>query len=276
MYRLTQINVYPIKSLGGFSVQEATVERRGLQYDRRWMLVDAQGQFMSQREIAAMTQLKTACTTNFLEVFDHKSPENRLQIDLQPPLEEMEKLRVKIWSETCSARLYPQAINDWFSDHLGMSLRLVYMPDTARRRADGRYAPKGHFVSFADGFPYLLVGEASLADLNERLAAPVPMNRFRPNLVFSGGQAYEEDQWSDFTIGNVAFRGVKPCGRCLVITTDQDTGTRYQEPLKTLATYRRTNNKVLFGQNVVLMENENSHKIIKVNDLMQKTNVSNA
>jgi uncharacterized protein YcbX len=271
MYRLTQINVYPIKSLGGFSVQEATVERRGLQYDRRWMLVDAQGQFMSQREIAAMTQLKTACTTNFLEVFDHKSPENRLQIDLQPPLAEMEKLRVKIWSETCSARLYPQAINDWFSDQLGMSLRLVYMPDTARRRADGRYAPKGHFVSFADGFPYLLVGEASLADLNERLAVPVPMNRFRANLVFTGGKAYEEDQWSDFTIGNVAFRGVKPCGRCLVITTDQDTGTRYQEPLKTLATYRRTNNKVLFGQNVVLMENENSHKTIKVNDLMQKS-----
>jgi len=149
------------------------------------------------------------------------------------------------------------------------------MPDTARRRADGRYAPKGHFVSFADGFPYLLVGEASLTDLNERLAVPVPMNRFRPNLVFSGGQAYEEDQWSDFTIGDVDFRGVKPCGRCLIITTDQDTGTRYQEPLKTLATYRRTNNKVLFGQNVVLMENENSHKTIKVNDLIHKSNLSN-
>ncbi len=267
MYQLTEINIFPIKSLGGCSLSEAVVERRGVQYDRRWMLVDAQGQFVTQREIARMTHLKTAITSPFLEIFDQNNSEDRLQIDLNPPLGQLEKLRVKVWGDTCTGRVYPDPVNQWFSDKLGMALQLVYMPDTTRRRADGRYAPKGHFVSFADGFPYLLVGAASLDDLNNRLSEPVPMNRFRPNLVFKGGAPYEEERWGDFTIGTVAFRGVKPCGRCIIITTDQETGIRAQEPLKTLATYRRKNNKVLFGQNVVLME-ENGGALIRVGDVL--------
>ncbi len=125
------------------------------------------------------------------------------------------------------------------------------MPDTTRRRADGRYAPKGQYVSFADGFSYLIIGQASLDDLNSRLAQPLPMNRFRPNLVFTGGEPFEEDNWSDFQIGSVPFRGVKPCGRCIITTADQETAQRAAEPLKTLATYRKRGNKILFGQDVV-------------------------
>lgn len=125
----------------------------------------------------------------------------------------LENLRVEIWSDKCASRIMDIEINNWFSDHLGQNLRLVYMPDTTRRRADGRYAPKGHYVSFADGYPVLLVGQASLDELNRRLAQPLPMNRFRPNFVFTGGEPFEEDTWRDFTVGEVPFRGVKPCAR---------------------------------------------------------------
>jgi uncharacterized protein YcbX len=125
------------------------------------------------------------------------------------------------------------------------------MPDTTRRWADGRYAPKGQHVSFADGFPFLLIGQATLDDLNSRLAQPLPMNRFRPNFVFTGGEPFEEDGWGEIEIGNWKFQCVKPCARCIIPTTDQETATRAAEPLKTLATFRKKGNKILFGQNVV-------------------------
>lgn len=269
MYQLTEINVYPIKSLRGFSVQQAVVEPRGLQYDRRWMLVDTAGKFVSQREIAAMTQLKTAITSSFLEIYAQQDPENRLQISLVPELEAMEKRQVNIWDDNCMASIYPKNVNDWFSAQLGADLCLVYMSDADQRQADEMYAPKGQYVSFADGFPYLLIGEASLTDLNQRLAEPIPMNRFRPNLVFSGGDAYEEDQWSDFRIGSITFKGVKPCGRCIITTTDQETGNRSKEPLKTLANYRQQNNRILFGQNVILTEAQ-AGAIIRTGDPLQR------
>ncbi len=256
MYQLTEINVFPIKSLGGCTLSEAVVEPRGLQYDRRWMLINPQGKFVTQREIAAMTQLKTAIAPPFLEIHNQQNPQDILQIALVPALESMEKRSVSVWDDTCIAHVYPKDVNDWFSDQLGTELCLVYMSDDSQRQADEKYAPKGQYVSFADGFPYLLIGEASLTDLNQRLEEPVPMNRFRPNLVFSGGEAYEEDQWDDFRIGSIAFRGVKPCGRCIIITTDQNTGIRSKEPLKTLASYRQENNRILFGQNVILTAGE--------------------
>ncbi len=126
------------------------------------------------------------------------------------------------------------------------------MPDSTRRDADPQYAPEGQHVSFADGFPYLIIGQASLDELNRKLAEPLPMNRFRPNFVFTGGAPHEEDGWSDFQIGTVAFRGVKPCARCAIPTTNQETAERAAEPIKTLATYRNEGRKILFGQNVIL------------------------
>ena len=125
------------------------------------------------------------------------------------------------------------------------------MPGTTRRWADGRYAPKGQHVSFADGFPFLIIGQASLDDLNSRLEHPLPMNRFRPNFVFTGGMPFEEDTWKEFQISNFQFLCVKPCARCIIPTTDQETATRAAEPLKTLATFRKAGNKIHFGQNVV-------------------------
>ncbi len=251
MYQLSQIWIYPIKSLGGIGLQSSAVEIRGLQHDRRWMLVDASGRFVSQREIAEMALLRTAIGGENLLVFHKDRPSDVLQVPLHVSARDLQATTVRIWDDQCVAALLPEAMNAWFSGVLGQNLRLVLMPDSTRRPADGRYAPKGQYVSFADGYPFLIIGQASLEDLNARLEEPLPMNRFRPNFVFTGGQAYEEDNWSDFQIGNTSFRGVKPCGRCIITTTNQETAQRAAEPLKTLAGYRNFERRICFGQNLV-------------------------
>jgi len=250
---LSEIWIYPVKSLGGIPLREAKVEPRGLQYDRRWMLVDDDGRFVTQREIPQMALLGTAVEPPYLTVFLKKNISEKIQIPLEVPTGELEKQRVQVWKDQCPALILPKAVNDWFSENLSQNLRLVFMPDTTRRWADGRYAPKGQHVSFADGFPFLLIGQASLDDLNSRLAQPLPMNRFRPNFVFTGGLPFEEDSWKKFQISNVPFQCVKPCGRCIIPTTDQATAVRGAEPLKTLATFRQVGHKILFGQNVVCL-----------------------
>lgn len=252
MYTLSSLHIYPVKSLAGISLEAAAVQSRGLQYDRRWMLVDERGMFVSQRELAELALLGTAIEAPFLVVFSRKNPAVRLKVPLEIPLNEMEKMEVQVWDDRCQAYLLPPPVNQWFSDVLGQALRLVFMPESTFRPVDRRFAPDDQAVSFADAFPFLLIGQASLDDLNRRLANPLPMNRFRPNFVVDGSAAFEEDDWGDFTIGAVHFRGVKPCARCIITTTDQDTAQRAAEPLKTLATFRQQNHKILFGQNVIL------------------------
>lgn len=261
---LTSLHIYPIKSLAGISVREAVVQQRGLQYDRRWMLVDSQGRFISQREVAEMALLGTTIEPPFLVVFSKKNPRQRIHLPLQPPVLEMPEILVDIWDDRCTARAHAPDVNGWFSDILGSPLQLVFMPDSTLRPTDPKYAPEGMPVSFADGYPFLLIGQATLDDLNARLDQPLPMNRFRPNFVHIGGEAYEEDGWSDFSIGNVRFRGVKTCARCIIPTTDQDTGLRAAEPLKTLASYRKQGNRILFGQNVVWLGGD--EQVVRVGD----------
>lgn len=263
---LSEIHIYPVKSLGGISLQSATAERRGLQYDRRWMLTDEHGRFLTQREIPHMALLGTAIEPPNLVVFEKKNPASRVLVPLEVVSGFLPEKMVEVWGDRCAAQQLPAEINAWFSDVLGKKMYLVQMPDTTRRPADERYAPPGHVVSFADGFPFLLIGQASLDDLNSRLAQPLPMNRFRPNFVFTGGQPFEEDGWSDFRIGKVPFRGVKPCARCPIPTTDQDTATRAAEPLKTLATYRQSGHKILFGQNVLWMGEEGEAAEVRVGE----------
>ena len=158
---------------------------------------------------------------------------------------------VRVWKDTCRAAWLGERPAAWFSDFLGSSCGLVYMAGETIRPADPAYAPGGTRVSFADAFPFLLISEESLADLNLRLADPLPMNRFRPNLVVAGAAPYQEDRWDRVEIKGLGFRIVKPCARCVVTTTDQLTTERGREPLRTLATYRQVNGKVMFGQNVV-------------------------
>ena len=252
MLILSELWIYPIKSMGGISLSEAVAEPRGLRHDRRWMLTDETGRFLSQREIPEMALLGTSIEDAHLRVFWKRNPAEYIRIPLRFPEGTLREITTTVWDDTCLAQVLPSEINEWFSNQFKQKVQLVYMPDSTRRDADPQYAPEGQHVSFADGFPYLIIGQATLDELNRQLAEPMPMNRFRPNFVFTGGLPHEEDEWSDFQIGSVAFRGVKRCARCAIPTTNQDTAERAAEPLKTLATYRSFNKKILFGQNVIL------------------------
>jgi uncharacterized protein YcbX len=244
---LSAIYVYPIKSLGGIRVETATVEARGLAYDRRWMLVDEHNTFLTQRQYPQMALLRVEIRPEGLRVFTSGKPD--LLVPYKP--QTTEELRVTVWDDTCMAIAVSAEADRWFSEATGFPCRLVYMPQRSIRPVDERYARGDDHVSFADAYPFLLIGEASLNDLNARLAEPVPMNRFRPNFVVSGAEPFAEDGWHGLRIGNSLFYAVKPCARCVLITIDQTTAARGREPLQTLAGYRSANNKVYFGQNLL-------------------------
>lgn len=246
---LSEIWIYPIKSLGGISLKSAIIERRGLQYDRRWMLVDQNGVFLTQRKHRTMALLQVHLVENGLQVTHKLKTISPLFIPFDA--EPLEHLQVEVWSDKCDAYTINENINNWFSDVLGVDCRLVYMHDNSNRQIDIRYASKGDIMSFADGYPILIIGQTALNNLNDKLETAIPMNRFRPNLVFTGGKANEEDTWKEFKIGNSNFLGVKPCARCVMTTINQNNGTAGTEPLKTLSTYRKKDNKILFGQNVI-------------------------
>jgi len=261
---LQEIYLYPIKSLGGSSVSQALVEERGFRYDRRWMLVDKKGDFVTQRQHPQLALLQVALSETQLEVFSKRDPSQRVAFDLD--LVSDQELQVSIWGDQVLARVVSAELSLWFSGFLQMELDLVVMPESSHRKMDPRYAVQEESVSFADGMPYVMIGQASLDDLNGRLSDPVGMDRFRPNLVFSGGEAYTEDQFKQLQIGEVEFQVVKPCARCVMITVNQQTGEKGKEPLATLATYRTVNNKVYFGQNAVAL----APGMVRVGDFIQQ------
>ncbi|MGI4750150.1 MAG: MOSC domain-containing protein [Janthinobacterium lividum] len=249
MLKISGLFVYPIKSLGGISLNKAQVTSRGLEHDRRWMLVDENNRFLSQREIPEMALLYVELTPKGLLVMHRKKAEEFIAIPFL--FDANEEAICTIWDDECQAEFVDTEIDKWFTRILKIKCRLVYMPKNSKRMVDQQYAEPGQITSFSDAYPFLLAGEASLEDLNSRLKEPVLMDRFRPNIVFSGGEAFQEDQMAEFQIGDLHFYGVKPCARCPVITIDQESGISGKEPLKTLAIYRKKNNKVYFGQNLV-------------------------
>lgn len=253
MLKVSGLYVYPIKSLGGIALKSAQVTSRGLEHDRRWMLVDEHNRFLSQREIPEMALLHVEINKDCLLVTHRQQPEKMIYI---PFLFDAKKQAVcTIWDDECVCEFINVKIDDWFTAVLKQKCSLVYMPFTSKRQVDQRYAEPGNINSFADGFPMLLIGQASLDDLNNRLIEAVLMNRFRPNIVFTGGEAFQEDQMQQFSINNLDFFGVKPCVRCPIITINQESGIAGKEPLKTLSDYRKKNNKIYFGQNLI-HENE--------------------
>ena len=245
--RLTGLNIHPIKSARGISLDVSEVDEFGLRYDRRWMVVDESGMFLSQRSHPRLALVVPSIGNGTLQVDAPGMPP--LQTPLQP--QDSVATSVTVWDDTCPATWLGERTAEWFSQFLGTPCSLVYMADQVVRPANPAFAPPGVRVSFADAYPFLLISEESLADLNRRLADPLPMNRFRPNLVVAGGEPYAEDGWGSIEIGGIRLQVVKPCDRCLVTTTDQATGERGKEPLRTLATYRKVGNDVMFGQNVV-------------------------
>ncbi|REH00252.1 MOSC domain-containing protein [Flavobacterium aquicola] len=256
MLKLSEIWVYPVKSLGGISLQKSQVTDRGLELDRRWLLVDDDGRFLSQREYPELALFRPEIAGDNLKI-THKVLLESIDIPLRPVFNDSEaKILVTVWDDTIDAFEVSPSITQWFSKFLKISARLVYMPEESKRKLDPDYAISGNEItSFSDAYPFLIIGQSSLEDLNERLGVKVPMNRFRPNFVFTNGKAFEEDFWRDFTIGNLSFVGVKPCDRCVMTTVDQEKGiVAGKDPLKTLAKYRNFGNKVLFGQNVIGLE----------------------
>ena len=253
MLTVSQLYVFPIKSLAGIAVSSALVTDRGFEHDRRWMLIDPQNRFMTQREFPKMTRLQPALEERSLRIQSLEYSIDDLTIPLAITEERTEA--VTIWNATCAAKRVGKQVDDWFSEVLGTDCRLVYMPDDSLRPVDttSGYAPEGKFTSFADAYPFLLMGEASLEDLNGRLAHPVSILRFRPNIVFSGGTPYQEDQVEDFHINGVQFTGLENCARCNVPTVDPATGVMAsdKEPLRTLTKYRLQNRKIILGRNVV-------------------------
>ena len=254
MYTLSEIFVYPVKSLGGISVNSAFAGERGLKYDRRFLLVDENGVFITQRDFSQLALLKLSFIENGFNILNTKDNSHTL-IPFESDSKEV--INVTIWDDVCNALRVNKDLDNWFSKAISKNCSLVYMPDYEKRIVEKKYIDEDHIVSFADAYPYLIIGQSSLDDLNTRLDRPIPMNRFRPNFVFTGGKPYEEDVWKDFRIGNAEFKAVKPCARCVITTTNQDTAERNVEPLKTLSKYRNVNNKVMFGMNVVCNQRGN-------------------
>ena len=258
---VTEINIYPVKSTRRIALHEAEVLPRGLRWDRRWMLVDDDNKFITARQHPALAMVHTEIDADSLVVAADAG--DVLRLPLYPG--QQQTARVTVWRDTVDAVLANPEADAWFSDFLGVSCRLVQMTDDLVRGVDQDYGQADDEVSFADGFPLLLISEASLADLNSRLDNPVDMRRFRPNLVVDGDVPYAEDRWQRFRVGEVEFAGVKNCSRCVFTTVDPDRGIKSpdKEPLRTLSTYRRRpQGGVFFGQNLI----PRSGGVIRVGD----------
>lgn len=244
--RVSALFVYPVKSCRGFRLSEADVAERGLAFDRRFMVVDGEGSFLTQRELASLASVTTELVPTALRLT--AAGAGALEVPLG--LAAGPRVRVRVWGFTGEAIEYEPAAA-WLSSLLGLPARLVYMPDDVQRPVSPARARPGDIVSFADGYPLLLVSQGSLDELNARLDAPVGVERFRPNLVVEGATPYAEDAWQRLVVAGVSFRVAKPCDRCAVVNVDPQTGQREIEPLRTLAMYRKQGEKVLFGVNLV-------------------------
>lgn len=250
MITVRSLHIYPVKSCRGISVDSAAVVPTGFRYDRQWMVVAPDGGFLSQRSYPVLARVGTRIESDHLILEAHDRP--RLEVSVGEP-EGIER-SVTVWTDRCGAVSAGPDAAEWFSSLLGSPCELVRQPNAGVRQVDRRFAEEGDRVAFADGFPFLLISQASVKELNVRLVEPVPADRFRANIIIDGCEAHAEDRWAEITIGEVGFRVAKPCARCVVVTTDQKSGGRSPEPLRTLAGYRSVAGKVLFGQNLVHLE----------------------
>lgn len=255
--RVTALYTYPVKSCARLVHDTIALEARGPVYDRRWMVVSAapgeEGRFLTQRELPNLALAQPALSADALCLTAPGLPEIRVPLERDNGATK----RVVVWRDTCDAVDEGDEAAGWFSELIGYPARLVRMADGYVRRVDPRYSPEFAQVGFADAYPLLIIQQASLDDLNQRLAArgkaPVPMSRFRPSIVIDGGAPFAEDNWRRIEIAGLPLDIVKPCARCVTTTVDQAAGRipDHEEPLATLATFRKSERGVLFGQNAV-------------------------
>jgi uncharacterized protein len=244
---LSDIYIYPVKSLAGIRVSSWPVTETGFKYDRKWMLVDTEQQFLSQRRLPRMALIKTALTDSKLSL---SAPGlKNLSLDLEPKSGYI--INSTIWHDQVDTLAVSAEADEWFSHFLQTDCRLVYQPEASIRHVNPDFAKPEDKTALSDGFPFLLISESSLTALNQAMQLNLAMTRFRPNLVVSGCGSYAEDTWREITIGSIGFRLPKPCSRCSVPTIDPETAETGKEPLTTLSHLRKWQNKVYFGQNAL-------------------------
>jgi uncharacterized protein YcbX len=244
---LSQLFVYPVKSCAGIRVEQWPVVETGLLYDRKWMLIDANQQFLSQRTLPKMALIQPTLTAE--SVILSAPGMSNIQFPLNS--ENGETIASQVWHDTCRARVVSAEVDAWVSEFLQTPCRLVYQPLEAIRAVDSQYAHASDQVSFADGFPFLILSESSLNALNQKANLDLTMARFRPNLVIADCEAYAEDSWRGIRIGEIDFRLPKPCSRCAVPGIDPHTAQSSKAPLQALNQFRRWQGKIYFGQNAL-------------------------
>ncbi len=245
---LAALHIFPVKSCAPLVLDAAAVEPRGLRHDRRWIVTDANGKFLTGRQHPRLTLLHAMPDGDAIALSAPGMPPLRLEAPA-----DVARVDVVVWTNTVAALPAGDMANAWISAFLGMPACLAFMDDACARPVNPDYAKPGDEVSFADAFPLLLISQGALDALNEKLAAPVPMLRFRPNFVVANTAPHAEDGWKRVRVGEVEFDVVKPCSRCVFTTVDFDRGEfdPSGEPLKTLTTYRRGERGVTFGQNII-------------------------
>ncbi|MBL8083264.1 MAG: MOSC domain-containing protein [Candidatus Obscuribacter sp.] len=256
--KVSSLHIYPVKSLGGISLERMPLSKRGPLFDREWMIVNATGHFLSQREIARMCLISCRLTGLTERGKIETAAQLVLHIPACAPVEipmarstATEEIEVVVWRDKCLAQVEPEA-TEALSQYLQEPVRLVRMSRTFTRQVDENYATAADTVGFADGFPMLVISDASLSDLNNKLEYQVEMSRFRPNLTVSGATPFAEDTWKKLQLDSVRMELVKPCSRCQITTIDQDSADTGKEPLRTLSGYRKIDGKVMFGQNALV------------------------
>ncbi|MFP3978644.1 MOSC domain-containing protein [Marinobacter sp. KMM 10035] len=255
--KVHSLHVYPVKSLTGIEVSCFEMDDFGPKGDRRWMIVDEERRFVTQRELPELAKVSTSLHGGSVSIHVPGQGDFLLQ-------QTDRELRVLVWRDWVKALEGGSAASEALSRYCGRSLRFVYMPDSSFRRVDAGHVSEYRRVGFADGFPFLITNLASLSELNGRLEAPVDMRRFRPNIVIEGMAPWQEDHWRKLLVGEQSFNVVKPSSRCVLTTVDPDTGLKDPglQPLRALSGYRRTPDGVIFGQNAI----HESPGIIHVDD----------
>ncbi len=261
--KLTEVYRYPIKSLAGIPIKASMVEKYGLENDRCMMLVDQNGLFISQRKYPELALIKVLSDSSNITVESSGQKAITIGEDSFSKL----KMKVEVWGDSCDAYIASEEVNIWFSQLLQQNVSLVKYDFNKPRATDLNYSKPSDIVSFADGFPILMISQRSLDDLNSRLDEPVSMLNFRPNLVVDGYDAFAEDDWKTIQVGSVVFDLVKACSRCVLTTVNPNTGVKSDkgQPLKTLSSYRRTKMGVVFGMNLI----PRSSGIVRLGDVLK-------
>jgi uncharacterized protein YcbX len=260
---LTDIRIYPIKSLAGIQLSQAEVQPQGLCDDRLFMLVDENGMFITQRKYPQLALLNTHSSVEGLRI----DTTNFSSLTIKETDFTAKTTSVKIWQDECLGIIATEQVNQWFSHYLGFPVKLIKYNKNAPRPVDPNYSSPNDIVSFADGFPLLVITQTSLNDLNSKLETPVSMTNFRPNIVVDGCEAYAEDDWKRIQIGDVKFDAIKRCRRCVLTTVDPKTGMKSEngQPLKVLSQYRKSEGGVFYGMNLI----PRSKGIIRVTDKVE-------